>query len=582
MALMLPSAISPDIKSNAEKRIFEWFKDATDTDNWIVLHSLGISNHCKVIHGETDFLALIPGKGIFALEVKGGRVKRELGKWSYINKYGNIDQKVRGPFDQAWEGIYSIRTSIETKLDAKHQHLKHVMFGIGVMFPDIDYLSVGVDEEPWQVFDISDGKDVCGFIERIAQGALNTRCRLNYGVTETSFPTSEDVMYLADLLRGDFDQDVPLRIKQKYTEADLLSLTNEQALCIEQLEDNSKCLIRGTAGTGKTLLAIEAAKRAAAKGEKVALFCFNKALGEWLEDYFSSIPNTLRPAYVGTFHSYMIRLLKSRGQIIEVPTDAYIDQEFYNKKLPDMVIKSLSEFPLRYDRIIIDEAQDLITDTYMQVMNHCIYQELSDGKWIMFGDFSMQSIYSNDMTEFDYIEKIEKWSSFALFKLKKNCRNTKKICIDIENIVGIPENAAFEDQINTPSVDHIIYSDMNDQKDRLVELINDLLSKNISRKDIVVLSPRKRADSVVSLLDGIVVKNYSVKEAGNITFSTIQGYKGLESSTVIITDIESYENEKLIYVGLSRARFDLHIFETQAASDERTQLFFKRRLANGR
>ena len=61
MALMLPSAISPDIKSNAEKRIFEWFKDATDTDNWIVLHSLGISNHCKVIHGETDFLALIPG-----------------------------------------------------------------------------------------------------------------------------------------------------------------------------------------------------------------------------------------------------------------------------------------------------------------------------------------------------------------------------------------------------------------------------------------------------------------------------------------------------------------------------------------
>ena len=194
----------------------------------------------------------------------------------------------------------------------------------------------------------------------------------------------------------------------------------------------------------------------------------------------------------------------------------------------------------------------------------------------------MQSIYSNGMTELDYIEKIEKWSSFALFKLKKNCRNTKKICIDIENIVGIPENAAFEDHINTPSVDHIIYSDMNNQKARLVELINDLLSKNISRKDIVLLSPRKRADSVVSMLDGIVVKNYSVKEAGNITFSTIQGYKGLESSTVIITDIESYENEKLIYVGLSRARFDLHIFETQAASDERTQLFFKRRLANGR
>lgn len=582
MAIMIPPTISPDIKSNAEKHIFQWFKDAPNTGDWIVLHSLGISNHCKVIHGETDFLALIPGKGMFAIEVKGGRVKRELGKWYYTNKYGDVKQNVRGPFDQAWEGIYSIRASIAIKLDSEHQHLKHVLFGIGVMFPDIEYESVGIDEESWQVFDINDGKDVCGFIERIAHGALNTRYRLNYNVTEISFPTVEDVKYLADLLRGDFDKDIPLRIKQKYTEEELLSLTNEQALCIEQLEDNSRCLIRGVAGTGKTLLAIEAVKRSAAKGEKVAIFCFNKALGEWLEDYFLVLPNNLRPLFVGTFHSYMIRLLESRGQSIDVPADLNVVDEFYNQTLPDMVIKSLSEYPLQYDRIIIDEAQDLITDKYMQVMNLCTYQGLANGKWIMFGDFSMQSIYTNEMTELDYIEKIEEWASFTIFKLKKNCRNTKKICIDIENIIGIPENAAFEDHINTPSVDHIIYTDMNDQKKRLIELINDLLSKNIKRKDIVILSPQKREDSVVSMINEVVIKNYSVKETDNIMFSTIQGYKGLESSTVILTDIESYENEKIMYVGLSRARFDLHIFETQAASDERTQLFYKRRIANER
>mgnify|MGYP007126034615 FL=1 len=114
------------------------------------------------------------------------------------------------------------------------------MFGIGVMFPDIDYQSVGVDEESWQVFDINDGKNVRDFIQRITDGALRTRKRLEYAVSEDAFPTSEDIKYIASLLRGDFDQDVPLRIKQKYTEEHLLSLTNEQAQCIEQLEDNTR------------------------------------------------------------------------------------------------------------------------------------------------------------------------------------------------------------------------------------------------------------------------------------------------------------------------------------------------------
>ena len=93
-----------------------------------MLHSLGIATHQRVIHGEMDFLVLAPGLGMFALEVKGGRVKRKLGKWHFVNKYGNIDEKVRGPFDQAWEGVYSIRKSIELKLDTSHKHLKNMIF----------------------------------------------------------------------------------------------------------------------------------------------------------------------------------------------------------------------------------------------------------------------------------------------------------------------------------------------------------------------------------------------------------------------------------------------------------------------
>ena len=60
MAIMIPSVISPDVKSDAEKRIFKWFKDAPGTDDWIVLHSLGLAYHSTLIHGETDFVVIAP------------------------------------------------------------------------------------------------------------------------------------------------------------------------------------------------------------------------------------------------------------------------------------------------------------------------------------------------------------------------------------------------------------------------------------------------------------------------------------------------------------------------------------------
>lgn len=105
MAIMIPSVISPEVKSSAERKIFEWFQNAPGTDKWIVLHSLGITTHNKVIYGETDFLVLAPQLGIFALEVKGGRVKRENGIWYFTNRYGKTNSKVRGPFEQAKDGI---------------------------------------------------------------------------------------------------------------------------------------------------------------------------------------------------------------------------------------------------------------------------------------------------------------------------------------------------------------------------------------------------------------------------------------------------------------------------------------------
>ena len=45
MAKMIPAALSPEVKSPAERKIYEWFKNDPMTKDWVVFHSLGIENH---------------------------------------------------------------------------------------------------------------------------------------------------------------------------------------------------------------------------------------------------------------------------------------------------------------------------------------------------------------------------------------------------------------------------------------------------------------------------------------------------------------------------------------------------------
>jgi hypothetical protein len=52
MSRMIPSQLSPEIISNAERKVFAWFRDAPETEGWVVLHSLGIANHRSLIYGE--------------------------------------------------------------------------------------------------------------------------------------------------------------------------------------------------------------------------------------------------------------------------------------------------------------------------------------------------------------------------------------------------------------------------------------------------------------------------------------------------------------------------------------------------
>jgi hypothetical protein len=579
MAIMIPSVISPEANSSAERRVFDWFLNAPNTDDWIVLHSLGISTHNKVIYGETDFFVLVPDRGVFAFEVKGGRVKRENGIWYFTNKYGKTNSKVRGPFEQAKDGIFSIISSLRGRLDNSHNYLSDVFFGFGVIFPDIEYEVSGVDEEQWQVFDSRDGKNIRDFVLSVASKTRQKWENLYGHLNGSKLPSFGDIQYLASILRGDFDCVISMSAQLRNAEEALISLTKEQYRCLDQLDDNPRCLIQGPAGTGKTLLAVEDVKKTAALGKKVAIFCFNSNLAEWLSGYFSDMPEILRPAYVGTLHRYMKQVIKDTSYELNLPRNEDELQEYYQKELPSVTLKALSTEQGKFDKIVIDEAQDLIRVEYLDVFDACLRKGIVRGCWTMFGDFSMQAIYSNEKTSAEMLGLLENRTSFIRFKLTLNCRNTKQICEEVQTVTGFEAPAELWSKIEGPPVNYITFSSPEDQRNKLAHLLAQLSEMYIPADKITILSPRKRENSCVALLSGFDIRGFTVRENTSLTFCTIQAYKGLENSIIILTDIDNFDSEKLMYVGLSRARMGLYILESELASKEYLTLL-KRRLSH--
>ena len=87
-----------------------------------------------------------------------------------------------------------------------------------------------------------------------------------------------------------------------------------------------------------------------------------------------------------------------------------------------------------------------------------------------------------------------------------------------------------------------------------------LMREGIESKQIAILSPIRFSNSAARL-----ITEYGISEryGGNTVFySTIHGFKGLESPVVILTDIDNLTDEarmNVLYVGMTRAKSALYI-----------------------
>jgi DNA replication protein DnaC len=572
MAKLSPPYIHKDCKSTGEKMIFDMFKKDSFTEDWIVLHSLNLSQHTSRLYGEIDFLLLIPNAGIFVMEVKGGDVKCFDGVWHFIDRHGNIN-KNKSPFNQARDAMFSLQTEIKKEFGDKHK-FSRIQFGFFVAFPQVIFDKHSVEYQSWQIFDKTKyNSNHESFFQVLIQQFTDKHKNQYWFSKEDSLPSKQDLLEIYDFLRGDFER--VRTIKERLTEFDnqVKTYTEEQFGILDSLQLNERSVIQGSAGTGKTMIAIESAIRAANEGKNVFLTCYNRFIGEWMQKQVEGWEEKIT---VSNLHSYLIELSKG----FDYDKSQSNNQGFYTTYLPNL-LKEFFKIGIKnkFDKLIIDEGQDLIREEYLGLFDAMLNGGLSHGCWEIFGDFESQAIYSQ-LSKGEMFGLLKNAGFHSNFILKINCRNTKQIGEETSLISGFEKPPFLLEYLEGLPVAYHFYKDEKHQKQLIDEILKDLFSKKLPYNELVILSPKK--------FENTCLKSFSVhqiKEINTINeisstqnffgFATVQSFKGLESNYVLITDIEDLSSElskSLLYVGMSRARYGLVLLISESKHNQYNEI----------
>ncbi len=550
MARMIPPSVHGGTLSPGEREIFDSLKDDPDTSDWIVLHSLDIASHSKQIAGEADFVVIVPNKGVLCLEVKAHhRLRRDAGIWYY----GDSDQPdARGPFKQASEAMHSIRR----RLVERRHDLARVVFWSAVVFP---YLAFSAKSDEWHNWQVIDSIGLrAQSIGRLVEGVLDqARNRLSQQPSGKWFdpasdePTLAQCHLIAEILRPDFEFFESPKSRRQRLHEQLKHYTAEQFAALDAMERNGRVAFCGPAGTGKTMLAIEAVRRSQAAGRRVLLLCYNRLLGKWLEQQVAG----LNPGVMcKTLHSYMLA-------VASVQPGSHPNAAFWESELPMLATERLLDSAGRercFDEIVIDEAQDLMRDSYLDFLDLSVLGGLASGRWRIFGDFERQAIYGSANVPLSTF-LATRGGHAVQYSLRANCRNTPRVAELVHLLAGLsPRYTKVLRPDDRADPEILYYATPQQECQHLCSTLNDLYRSGYLGDDIVVLSPK--ADSAIApTVDQVPWRDrlcpIDMARGGQIAHTTIHAYKGLEAPVVIVTDIEHIDasSQSLFYIAVTRA-----------------------------
>lgn len=533
----MPRLVPPDppfpADGGAERVVWEALRDQLPEDVVLLadLRLLVGTRECEI-----DLLIAWPGVGLAAVEVKGGHISRRDGSWF---QGSGSKQHAIDPFGQVQHARHTLTTWASRRgLRAARSRAVHL-----VAFPHTSIPST------WEIAeaprDVIVGREDLGGIAGWVHRAID-----RHGAGH-AVPDADDVEALVGALAGPLPSHAEQLALAAAHEDRVEQMTRDQAALLDRLRDVDRMRVVGGAGTGKTWLALEVARRRARRGERVALLCYSRGLGRYFERITQTWPRSERPAFVGLFHDLPLRWGAEPG--------AEDDSDYWERRLPERLAELAAGRPSAdlFDTVVVDEAQDFGALWWPSLLP-CLRDPDRGGLFVFLDD--SQRVFPRDGTAPVGLIPVH---------LDENLRSTKQIA----QVFG-----AFGDEVVTPrglagAPVRVVDVPFEGSIGAADDAVDALLDEGWEPGQVALLTTGRRHPEQTNAVDlgGHAAYWDAFFAEEDVFYGHVLGFKGLERTVVVLAVNGFREAERarrLLYTGLSRARALLVLVGPRAAIEE--------------
>jgi hypothetical protein len=523
MTRCIPEA--PAFTTGSEREVWERLKAGLGPDA-VLLANLRLTDEDKDY--EADLVALIPEVGVCVLEVKGGSIWHDAAGWHQMRRG---KEALIHPVEQVRDVKYALRRYVGG--DSRWGRRNHVAWTHCLVTPHAEFADdFAVPDLPrWALHDRGDQ-------EALAERVVEATKRMQQG---KPVPSYDDVDLIVDILAGrrHTSYDVNAEAAERAAEAD--RLTQEQAAILQVTRLLRRVEVRGGAGSGKTVLALQQAKelsrgRSDRRAERVALICYSIGLAEYLKREVASWPRNQRPAFVGTYEEF--------GRQWGAPSGEREDSGFWEVTLPTEMARLAAELPdgKRYDSVVVDEAQDF-AETWWNAILGALRDEENGGVYV-YSDENQRIFARFGRPPVQLVPLV----------LDHNLRNTRQIHESFGPLAPSRMYSRGGDGRSVRFIATTTEEALGVADDEVVAL----LDEGWDPANIALLTTGRRHPEQQAQTERYGQVGYwrSFWEGDDVFYGHVLGSKGLERAAVVLCINEAGDRDRArerLYVGMSRA-----------------------------
>jgi len=317
----------------------------------------------------------------------------------------------------------------------------------------------------------------------------------------------------------------------------------------------------GTAGSGKTQLALQVLRDADSRGRRALYVCYNRPLA----DHLSRVAPA--SAQVCTYHQFADRSLRAAGQRVDYRApQAFADLE---ARLAQLNVAPQD----RFDEIVVDEGQD-----FLPAWRDALLARLAPQARAWWLEDPMQNLYLRPPVELDG------WVSLHADVNYRSPRDVLKVMEELH----LPERKVVPGSpIAAGVVEVTAYDDTPGLLDATKRAVTQALAAGLRKEDIVLLTYAGRERSRLLPFDRLgphQLRRFSgeydlfgapVYTEGDLLAETVYRFKGQAAPCVIFTEIDFPECDERarckLFVGMTRAGLRLHLVMSRTAERELAQ-----------